>query len=442
MAAPSPMCPRCGSQRVRFRGPGGNWCCDDCDHGWAADSRDAVHAEAHTSASGSQTVTPPAMTRVQDAGDLYREGRGPEAVAALRAILADADPQEAGQAALLLGLLLERDADLDGAADAYRRGAGLGDSEFGTACDFALGVLSEARGDIGQARAAYGRVLESGNRDCGPSAGFDLALIEHRAGNIAAAIAAYRAVLAFGDPQQTPKAARNLGGLLYQQADLPGAAAAYRIVIEAGPTEHVPAAALGLATVLHSRGDSDGALAAYTMAADSNDEQVAPLAAMQLAAIARRRGDPDEAKRRYRQAAGSQDPRLRAEAQAALDSFDTTPTQPADTAGRAPELETDVKKAAHSPDTSLRPVPTGQPGPASRTIRVFVSSTFADMQQERDELVKHVFPKLRALCETRGVVWGEVDLRWGITDEQRDEGLVCRSVCRRYASADPTSSDC
>jgi hypothetical protein len=55
---------------------------------------------------------------------------------------------------------------------------------------------------------------------------------------------------------------------------------------------------------------------------------------------------------------------------------------------------------------------------------VFVSSTFTDMQQERDELVKQVFPKLRELCESRGAVWGEVDLRWGITDEQRAEGLV------------------
>jgi tetratricopeptide (TPR) repeat protein len=65
-----------------------------------------------------------------------------------------------------------------------------------------------------------------------------------------------------------------------------------------------------------------------------------------------------------------------------------------------------------------------QPGPVSRTIRVFVSSTFADMQEERDELVKQVFPSLRELCESRGVVWEEVDLRWGITDKQRDEGMV------------------
>ena len=57
-------------------------------------------------------------------------------------------------------------------------------------------------------------------------------------------------------------------------------------------------------------------------------------------------------------------------------------------------------------------------------MRVFISSTFGDMQAERDELVKHVFPQLRKLCESRGVTWGEVDLRWGITDEQKAEARV------------------
>ena len=60
--------------------------------------------------------------------------------------------------------------------------------------------------------------------------------------------------------------------------------------------------------------------------------------------------------------------------------------------------------------------------PISRQIRVFISSTFRDMAAERDYLVKFVFPQLRKLCESRGVVWGEVDLRWGITDEQSAEG--------------------
>lgn len=61
---------------------------------------------------------------------------------------------------------------------------------------------------------------------------------------------------------------------------------------------------------------------------------------------------------------------------------------------------------------------------AFRSIRVFVSSTFRDMQEEREELVKRVFPQLRRLCEIRGVAWSEVDLRWGVTDEQKADGAV------------------
>jgi len=59
-----------------------------------------------------------------------------------------------------------------------------------------------------------------------------------------------------------------------------------------------------------------------------------------------------------------------------------------------------------------------------RQIRVFISSTFRDMHAERDHLVKVVFPQLRRLCESRGITWGEVDLRWGVTDESAAEGKV------------------
>ena len=52
---------------------------------------------------------------------------------------------------------------------------------------------------------------------------------------------------------------------------------------------------------------------------------------------------------------------------------------------------------------------------SDRTFRVFISSTFRDMQSERDYLVKFTFPQLRKLCEARRVTWGEVDLRWGIS---------------------------
>ena len=59
-----------------------------------------------------------------------------------------------------------------------------------------------------------------------------------------------------------------------------------------------------------------------------------------------------------------------------------------------------------------------------RVIRVFVSSTFQDMQEEREVLVKQIFPQLRKLCDHRGVAFTEIDLRWGITEEQSKQGKV------------------
>jgi tetratricopeptide (TPR) repeat protein len=69
-------------------------------------------------------------------------------------------------------------------------------------------------------------------------------------------------------------------------------------------------------------------------------------------------------------------------------------------------------------------IKTNRPVADRREIRVFISSTFRDMQEEREELVKQVFPQLRRLCESRGVTWGEVDLRWGVPDEAKAEGKV------------------
>ena len=70
------------------------------------------------------------------------------------------------------------------------------------------------------------------------------------------------------------------------------------------------------------------------------------------------------------------------------------------------------------------PADRDSPGSPPRAVRVFVSSTFRDMHLEREVLIKRVFPQLRRICEQRGVTWAEVDLRWGITDEQASEGAV------------------
>lgn len=52
------------------------------------------------------------------------------------------------------------------------------------------------------------------------------------------------------------------------------------------------------------------------------------------------------------------------------------------------------------------------------TVRVFISSTFRDMHGERDLLTRFVFPELRAKARTRFVNLYEVDLRWGVSEEQ------------------------
>jgi Domain of unknown function (DUF4062) len=61
---------------------------------------------------------------------------------------------------------------------------------------------------------------------------------------------------------------------------------------------------------------------------------------------------------------------------------------------------------------------------ADRSIRVFISSTFLDMQRERDVLARETFPALRRRFRTRGVELREVDLRWGITQEQAESGDI------------------
>lgn len=57
-----------------------------------------------------------------------------------------------------------------------------------------------------------------------------------------------------------------------------------------------------------------------------------------------------------------------------------------------------------------------------KTIRVFISSTFRDMHAERDFLVKYIFPELRERCLKKGLLLVDVDLRWGVTEEEAEQG--------------------
>jgi WD40 repeat protein/tetratricopeptide (TPR) repeat protein len=66
----------------------------------------------------------------------------------------------------------------------------------------------------------------------------------------------------------------------------------------------------------------------------------------------------------------------------------------------------------------------------TRTIRLFVSSTFSDMKAERDALQSDVFPKLRQLCLSNGLRFQAIDLRWGVPEEAGKDNRTMR-ICLR-----------
>lgn len=63
----------------------------------------------------------------------------------------------------------------------------------------------------------------------------------------------------------------------------------------------------------------------------------------------------------------------------------------------------------------------------NRQVRVFLSSTFSDMQDERNALVK-TFNMMKVEAAKRNVALSVVDLRWGVTQEDARAGKVI-SVC-------------
>lgn len=73
----------------------------------------------------------------------------------------------------------------------------------------------------------------------------------------------------------------------------------------------------------------------------------------------------------------------------------------------------------------------------NRHIRLFISSTFRDLQDERDYLMKRTFPELRILAGERDVVLTELDLRWGITEDEVKNGKVVEICLREIEKSVP-----
>ncbi|XP_044076665.1 telomerase protein component 1 isoform X2 [Siniperca chuatsi] len=90
-------------------------------------------------------------------------------------------------------------------------------------------------------------------------------------------------------------------------------------------------------------------------------------------------------------------------------------------------------EGAKGPQTTNNVVPIpASPNLRWRGIRVFISSTFRDMHAERDILVWSVFPELRRRAASHCLYLQEVELRWGVTEEEsgRATELCLSEVCR------------
>jgi len=58
-------------------------------------------------------------------------------------------------------------------------------------------------------------------------------------------------------------------------------------------------------------------------------------------------------------------------------------------------------------------------------LKIFISSTFKDMHDERQQLITNVFIKFKKLAKQRGVELTEIELRTGVTDATGHIAKVC-----------------
>lgn len=72
----------------------------------------------------------------------------------------------------------------------------------------------------------------------------------------------------------------------------------------------------------------------------------------------------------------------------------------------------------------------------TKIVRVFVSSTFPDMREERRILQADVFPRLEAFCKTKDAQFQAIDLRLGVNKEsQLNQKILefCLNAARKGA---------
>lgn len=73
----------------------------------------------------------------------------------------------------------------------------------------------------------------------------------------------------------------------------------------------------------------------------------------------------------------------------------------------------------------------------NRIIRVFISSTFKDLDVERNYLAKKVFPLIRNQLEKYNITLVDIDLRWGITEEDAKNNKIAKICLEQIENTKP-----
>jgi hypothetical protein len=108
--------------------------------------------------------------------------------------------------------------------------------------------------------------------------------------------------------------------------------------------------------------------------------------------------------------------------------------------GPTAPLDTPGQQEAQRVVSAMRVQEGAKIAQAKRTFRIFASSTFHDLKEERNALQQKVFPRLRQLCLQRGVRFQAVDLRWGVSQQASPDQQamnICLGEIARCQKATP-----
>jgi len=71
-----------------------------------------------------------------------------------------------------------------------------------------------------------------------------------------------------------------------------------------------------------------------------------------------------------------------------------------------------------------------------KTCRIFFSSPFGGMEEEREEFTRKYYPPIQHACSVKGVQFVAVDMRWGITSQAAENAQVINTCLREIDRSD------